>query len=96
MNKTNQNDYKTTRIILETSNSLRINDIVDILHNKPEENGDVEFLPIILTAKDCLERTLRCFVLLGTWTNEENTKTMIKSNETMSKTGIKGLNSNKT
>ena len=41
----------------------------------------------------CLERTLRCFVLLGTWTHEENVKIRTISNEKISKTVLEGLRS---
>lgn len=64
-----------------------------MLHNKPDEKGDVEFLPLIHTAKNCLERTLRCFVLLSTWTREESVKIRAKSDTKTFKDVLEGLKS---
>ncbi len=40
----------------------------------PYEDGTVEFIPILHVAKDSLEKTLRCLVLLVKWVCEENIK----------------------
>ena len=70
----NKTDYEIINLILKTSNTLKIDDIIEMLSDRSYEDGAVEFIPLIHVTKDSLEKTLRCLVLLASWEREENIK----------------------
>ncbi len=89
----NKTDYEITNLILETSNILEINDIIEMLSDRPYEDGAVEFIPLIHVAKNSLEKTLRCSVLLTTWKREENIKIRKRSDPLLYKNILTNLRS---
>jgi len=90
MNKT---DYDITRDIINTFNSLKINDIVEILHDRPSEDDPAEFIPLFDGARTCLEKLLRVSVALGGWLNEKNINIRSKADERLSTEILNALNS---
>jgi len=64
-------DLQITKQILESFERLKIDRVVSALRNEPTENTEIEFYPVIIEAKDSLERLLRMVVLLGGWMREE-------------------------
>ncbi len=82
-----------THDILNTLEKLRIDDITTLLDKVPSESTEVYFYPLIDSAKNSLEKTLRIAVSLGGWSNEENIKIRKIANKELSDWIITNLNS---